>query len=1138
MANPTPAQLEARLKYFVPRLNASVARLEKHAAALAAATVRPLPKKRWFAALLRARDALEYHANGDLRGLVVDASRFPYARKRLVVARYYKEGKRYSGEAEDDANEAQRRLDEVDSERGERFALQLDAIEQRKTSCADAMKRSMKEALEILGRDSALELEYPREELRHGSTKLKRGDDLTGPEEFSQPPVKRGNSSTAPVKRGRLRRNVAASDSSDEEEGIDAVKRRTGHDPQQLAKGSEEMFAEHTEGEVVPEESKEEVDLAALEENEDWEALAKAARKQLSDDPINCGRALGRALSSLNRDEEALAAFSSAFEAARDYPDDIERVHVDRGRHWLDRAIAEDDELKQKHLANEALGDFERAATLGALHMNEGGEWPDAFARARYNAGLAFELAGNKEDAACSFETAAQGFLRLLEEERPDADLLKEMRGRALVYAGLCRMEKHANVAAVLYERAVLCLNEVAAKCPGVLLDALRGVVFARRQSGDTEGAKAASRNYAAAGGDLDDIDEESDDSVVDLTEFEVKAESLEGVDDDDLYNEMSQEEPLECLSGGFALKGPLQYDEREPEAPGDAIRRRFVHLAIPTGVSVVRGGGRPAKRRRGPPGAGGGRGGGGGPGRGAGGGRGGAGGPVQKRARAAGDNYGFAQRRPSAAPTKGRRRPKGAVPARRRPAAPAPRTGRGPTNTGAGRGPPVPAARAAPRTDADDEAEFEFRESPPPAPPPPPAAPSSSSDDESSSDDKPLEELRPRAAPRRAPRAASPRGVDINVDTLAARLGLLSHQERTENGTLTLGGADARAVATAARRCTSTALALRFCRGGAALAAAAAKASRLTSLSLMGCGLALDELAPLEGRLPHLTRVDLSANLLGRRSPSTQARSAGARALEDLAFRCDAVDMAQVCVEPQSRAYPFDGGDAVAGALARGLRKRNAPPSKIMLADNAFTAGAWREVLSALALRPPSDTLDVSRPGVLGSASEATWARDLSGAVRSASTIILDDADALALHAGRPAARGPIAMLSVTGRTAATELATVLASFAVEAEIERVAPHAILTGLERSDVLKHLSARGCRLDARRVAALLCAPALESLDAAGNDAAADATIDLGACLRNPRLRRVDLSGNGFDDGQRARLAAAFGCAPGRVLLLS
>ena len=74
--DPTPAQLEARLKYFVPRLNASVARLEKHDLLLSEGAAR-LPKKRWFAALLRARDALEYHANGDLRGLIAyDASRF------------------------------------------------------------------------------------------------------------------------------------------------------------------------------------------------------------------------------------------------------------------------------------------------------------------------------------------------------------------------------------------------------------------------------------------------------------------------------------------------------------------------------------------------------------------------------------------------------------------------------------------------------------------------------------------------------------------------------------------------------------------------------------------------------------------------------------------------------------------------------------------------------------------------------------------------------------------------------------------------------------------------------------------------------------------------------------------------------
>ena len=51
--------------------------------------------------------------------------------------------------------------------------------------------------------------------------------------------------------------------------------------------------------------------------------------------------------------------------------------------------------------------------------------------------------------------------------------------------------------------------------------------------------------------------------------------------------------------------------------------------------------------------------------------------------------------------------------------------------------------------------------------------------------------------------------------------------------------------------------------------------------------------------------------------------------------------------------------------------------------------------------------------------------------------------------------------------------------------------------------------------------------AIKTCDAAGNDAAGDATVDLGACLRNPRLRRVDLSGNGLDPQQRARLGALF-----------
>ena len=71
------------------------------------------------------------------------------------------------------------------------------------------------------------------------------------------------------------------------------------------------------------------------------------------------------------------------------------------------------------------------------------------------------------------------------------------------------------------------------------------GVVFARAAVRRCQWSEGRFPPCAAAGGDLDDIDEESsDDSVVDLTEFEMKAERLESIDDDDLYNEMSQEEP------------------------------------------------------------------------------------------------------------------------------------------------------------------------------------------------------------------------------------------------------------------------------------------------------------------------------------------------------------------------------------------------------------------------------------------------------------------------------------------------------------------------------------------------------------------------------------------------------------------
>ena len=468
------------------------------------------------------------------------------------------------------------------------------------------------------------------------------------------------------------------------------------------------------------------------------------------------------------------------------------------------------------------------------------------------------------------------------------------------------------------------------------------------------------------------------------------------------------------CAEGPFTT---MIGSRRRRATPG----RRFVHLAIPTGISVVRGDGRPAKRRRG-----------------AGGGRPRAAAVVAPAAvpgrprhgrgwRQAGRRHGRARRQAASPATttasrsggRPRRRRRGggggraprrrenARPRRRRVLAavlevPAPAAGR-----------PCPRPRGA----ADGRrrrGRVRVWESPPPAPAPPPAAPSSSSDDESSSDDKPLEELRPRAAPRRAARRVAPRRRHDRHARGPAGPPLPSR----ENGKR---DADARRRRRAGRGDRGAAL---YIDGaGAALLPRrrgargdAAKASRLTSLSLMGCGLALDELAPLEGRLPHLTRVDLSANLLGRRSPSAQARSAARARLKiwpsaatlSTWRRCASSPRAApiLLMEATPSPRPWRGASGSGTRRPRELCWRTTPSRR---APGARSCPRWR-------CGRRLDTLDVSRPAVLGSASEATWARDLSGAVRSASTIILDDADALALHAGRPAARGTIEMLSVTG--------------------------------------------------------------------------------------------------------------------------
>jgi len=222
------------------------------------------------------------------------------------------------------------------------------------------------------------------------------------------------------------------------------------------------------------------IDLEALEERGDWAALERAARGCLHADPVDAGRALGRALGHLGREEEALAAFAAALARATeaDKPDDAERVLVDRGRLYLDRGEARDDPLERRDCALRALHEFEASRDLYDMHKDAGGAWPDALCRARYNAGLAFDLAEKRDFAAREFEAAAQGFGVLLREDRADRALLGEMRGRALVYAGDDRLalddEGTIRQAAALHRHVA-----VACAAPGAFLTPWRDAVDA-----------------------------------------------------------------------------------------------------------------------------------------------------------------------------------------------------------------------------------------------------------------------------------------------------------------------------------------------------------------------------------------------------------------------------------------------------------------------------------------------------------------------------------------------------------------------------------------------------------------------------------------------------------------------------------
>lgn len=368
--------LERRLAYYLPRLEATMAAAESAVAELERAREGFAPA-RWFGAYLAAQDALALHVTGEVRGAAT-LENFEYRDARLVEARYYSDAKTYSGEAEDDANEALRRLAKVLDEQPskqlrrtvERLGLALDGLLARKDDVARGLKRSEAFAVAALGRGASCASLYPREELRGpGSLRWRRGDALDG--------------GPAP---GRLKRRRRESDSSDDDlfEGdLGALKSAAGADAAALASSRDRADDEAARAVDEPE-------RAARGQEEDGDEYADFERLEAAGDWATCadvaGRALGRALA----DEE-------------------ERCHVDAGLNWLALAQGAPEPRARRDAAAKALVEFETCRGLCEAHG-----FTDALGRARHNAGLAFLEVPDLGAAAREFAAARATFEAVL----------------------------------------------------------------------------------------------------------------------------------------------------------------------------------------------------------------------------------------------------------------------------------------------------------------------------------------------------------------------------------------------------------------------------------------------------------------------------------------------------------------------------------------------------------------------------------------------------------------------------------------------------------------------------------------------------------------------------------------------------
>ena len=413
--------LERRLAYYLPRLEATMAAAESAVAELERAQESFAPA-RWFGAYLAAQDALALHVTGEVRGAAT-LENFKYRDARLVEARYYSDAKTYSGEAEDDANEALRRLAKVLDEQPskqlrrtvERLGLALDGLLARKDDVARGLKRSEAFAVAALGRGASCASLYPREELRGpGSLRWRRGDALDG--------------GPAP---GRLKRRRRDSDSSDDDlfEGdLGALKSAAGADAAALASSRDRADDEAARAVDEPERAArrgddggdEYADFERLEAAGDWATCADVAGRALGraladecdvDVVVGWRRARARALARLGRGDDAALELAAALRAAEraGLADEEERCHVDAGLNWLALAQGAPEPRARRDAAAKALVEFETCRGLCEAHG-----FTDALGRARHNAGLAFLEVPDLGAAAREFAAARATFEAVL----------------------------------------------------------------------------------------------------------------------------------------------------------------------------------------------------------------------------------------------------------------------------------------------------------------------------------------------------------------------------------------------------------------------------------------------------------------------------------------------------------------------------------------------------------------------------------------------------------------------------------------------------------------------------------------------------------------------------------------------------